>query len=207
MSAPQKEGPALNGLQAILDQIQQDAQTQAEEVLAAARADAHATLESARQEAERRSQAILESAQEEAVRIRQQGESAAQMEKRDQVLRCKQRLIRELLEQVCTALEAAPEKEYFDTILRLAGQYVRPGHCVMFLNEHDLNRLPADFEKRLQNVSPLWTITLSQEARPLESGFLLVYGQVDVNCSFRALMEERLDLLRDEAGKMLFTPV
>ena len=56
-------------------------------------------MESAQEEAQRRSQAILEEAQKGADAIRERAESAALLEKRDGLLRCKQQLIREALGQ------------------------------------------------------------------------------------------------------------
>lgn len=84
----------MTGLEAILAHIEQEAQAEAQGLLDAAQAEAQATLESAQEEAQRRSQAILEEAQKGADAIRERAESAALLEKRDGLLRCKQQLIR-----------------------------------------------------------------------------------------------------------------
>ena len=110
----------MTGLEAILAHIEQEAQAEAQGLLDAAQAEAQATLERAQEEAQRRSQAILEEAQKGADAIRERAESAALLEKRDGLLRCKQQLIREALGQVCQELEQAPAQEYFSLLLELA---------------------------------------------------------------------------------------
>ena len=52
----------MTGLEAILDQIQQEAASQAEELLSAARTEAESTLAAAREEAQRQSGEILSQA-------------------------------------------------------------------------------------------------------------------------------------------------
>ena len=101
----------MTGLEAILAEIEKDARTQAEELLAQARADAQQTLEEAKAQAQKRSEAILEEAQRQADTLRERAESAALLEKRDQVLRYKQQLIREAVGQVLASLEEAPAEE------------------------------------------------------------------------------------------------
>ena len=85
----------MTGLEAILAQIEKDAQSQAEALLSIARQEAQDSLEEAQQEAQRQSKEVLDRAQAQADAIRQRAESAALLEKRDQLLLCKQRLIRE----------------------------------------------------------------------------------------------------------------
>ena len=98
----------MTGLEAILDQIQQEAASQAEELLSAARTEAESTLAAAREKAQRQSGEILSQAQRQADAIRERAESAARLEKRNQLLACKQQLIREAVSKVCDSLENAP---------------------------------------------------------------------------------------------------
>ncbi len=197
----------MTGLETILKQIESDAQAQAEEILSEAKAQANTTLEAAKLEGERRSKEIMDQAQRRADSIRARAESAALLVKRDQILQCKQQLIRTALRQVCNALETAPEEQYFQILLGMAERFAQPGDGQMFLNAFDLNRLPPDFEANLDRVSPSGKITLSKTPREIESGFLLVYGDVDINCTFSALFEGAMDQLRDVAGEILFAQV
>ena len=154
----------MTGLEAILAHIEQEAQAEAQGLLDAAQAEAQATLESAQEEAQRRSQAILEEAQKGADAIRERAESAALLEKRDGLLRCKQQLIREALGQVCQELEQAPAQEYFSLLLELVGRWAQPGDGVLYLNARDLQRLPQGFQEELERIAPQGKIALSPPA-------------------------------------------
>ena len=53
-------------------------------------------------------------------------------------------------------------------------------------------------------VNTVGQVTISPKAHNVESGFLLVYGGVDINCTFRAIFEDAYEQLRDTAGRLLF---
>ncbi len=118
-------------------------------------------MESAQEEAQRRSQAILDEAQRRADAIRERAESAALLEKRDGLLRCKQQLIREALGQVCASWRSAPAEEYFSLLLELVGRWAQPGTGVLYLNARDLQRLPEEFQEELERIAPQGKIALS----------------------------------------------
>lgn len=195
----------MTGLETILAQIEQDAQNQAEALLSVAKKEAQDTLENAQKEAEQQSKAILEEAQAQADAIRERAESSAQLEKRDQLLRCKQQLIRETLDKVCDSLEDAPVEEYFSILLELAIRSAQPGEGVLYLNARDLERLPSNFQQELDRETPQGKITVSQTPRQLESGFVLVYGPIEMDCTFPALFRDAYDQLRDAVGTILFS--
>ncbi len=195
----------MTGLEAILAQIEKDAQSQAEALLSVAKKDAQDTLEEAQKEAEQQSKAVLDNAQVQANAIRERAESAALLEKRDQLLRCKQQLIREALDQVCTSMENAPVEEYFSILLELAVRSAQPGEGVLYLNAKDLKRLPANFQQELDKETPQGKITVSSTPRDLESGFVLVYGPIEMDCTFPALFRAAYDQLRDAVGTILFS--
>ena len=44
------------------------------------------------------------------------------------------------------------------------------------------------------------SLTVSGETRRMEGGFVLVYGGVEENCSFRALFDSRKDELQDKVN-------
>lgn len=195
----------MTGLEAILAQIEQDAQNQAEALLSVAKKEAQETLENAQREAEQQSKAILDEAQAQADAIRERAESSAQLEKRDQLLRCKQQLIREALDKICDSMEDAPAEEYFSILLELAVRSAQPGEGILYLNARDLERLPANFQQELDRETPQGKITVSQTPRQLESGFVLVYGPIEMDCTFPALFRDAYDQLRDAVGTILFS--
>ena len=61
-----------------------------------------------------------------------------------------------------------------------------------------------DFSAQLKMAVPGTNITVSNTPCNIPDGFLLVYGGIDVNCTFASLFEAAGDTLQDLAGGMLF---
>ena len=80
------------------------------------------------------------------------------------------------------------------------------GECTAYLGSADLARLPADFEARLCSALSAKgsTCTLSKEAARIESGIMLVYGDIEVNCTFEAVIESSAEELKARIGEMIF---
>ena len=45
---------------------------------------------------------------------------------------------------------------------------------------------------------------VSRDAVPIENGFVLLYGDIEVNCTLRAVFDERMDDLKDLLNPLLF---
>lgn len=131
----------------------------------------------------------------------------AQMKRR--ILSGKVELIDEAVEKALKKLEALPDKEYFELLARLAGRNMRKGEGVISLSAKDLKRVPESFAAALKKAAAEkgGTVTLSKEAAPISDGFILSYGLISENCSFRAIMEAEKDAVRDTAACELFGQV
>lgn len=194
----------MTGLESIINQIAGDARQEADAILAEAKAKADKAAAEAKEEAKRQADAILQKGEQDAKEIRERAQSAAELAKRNQMLSFKQGLIQEAVEGARAAMEGAPDKEYFDSLLELYKRFAQKGQGEMRLNEKDLKRLPDDFLARMKQAVPEADMHISQKPAGIESGFLLVYGGMDINCTFRAVFEDAYDELRDAAGKLLF---
>ena len=194
----------MTGLESILSQIAGDGQKEAEEVLSVSKAKAAETVQKAQAEAKEQAAAVLKDAERRAQDIRDRAQSAAELEKRNQMLVFKQELIRQAVGAAQESLENAPDGEYFETLLKLYCRFAQEGRGEMRLNKRDLARLPDDFLARMRKAVPGAEVTISPKPQNIENGFLLVYGGVDINCTFQAIFEDAYDELRDAAGRLLF---
>ena len=194
----------MTGLEAILSQISGDARQQADELLSEAKEKAEKILDTAKEEAAKKAQDILQEGKKKAHDIRDRADSAAMLARRNAMLAFKQQVIRDAIDSTRASLESAPDKEYFAMLLQLAARFAGEGKGEMRLNRRDLERLPASFEADLKQAAPQADITVSKEPTDIENGFLLVYGGIDVNCTFRAVFEEADGELRDMMGSILF---
>lgn len=194
----------MTGLESIINQIAGDGQKEAGEILAEARKKADEIAENAKAQGAEKVRAVLKDGERRAQDIRDRAQSAAELEQRNQMLVFKQELIRQAVDAARESLENAPDEEYFNTLLTLYKRFAQEGRGEMYLNKKDIDRLPDDFLARMRKAVPEAEVTISPKPQKIESGFLLVYGGVDINCTFRAIFEDASDQLRDAAGKLLF---
>lgn len=197
----------MTGLETILNQINEDARREADEQTAAARAEADEIIAAAKEQAAKAAAEIIADGEEKAKSIRSRAESAAQLEHRNAMLTFKQQVIREAVDSTRGALENAPADEYFEVILQLVSRFAAEGSAEMRMNRRDLERKPGDFAEKLKAAAPKTDITISSEACDIDSGFILAYGGIDINCTFKAIFEDAEGELRDAVGKILFPAV
>ena len=122
------------------------------------------------------------------------------------MLSCKVELIEQTIEKTIEKLKGLPDKEYFDMILSLADKHIQSGKGIISFGSRDLSRIPSDFEGRINELAKKkgGQIVLSDKPSDIEDGFILSYGLISENCSFRSMMESEKDSIRDTAARVLF---
>ena len=197
----------MTGLEKIIEKIGLDAQNAGAEVQA--KADAHCAelLDNARAQCER----IDAQAEADAVALRadilSRGESGAQMQRKNRILKAKQEMIHGVIDAAKKKLLGLDGIDYFVLLGKLAEKYAQSGDGVMFLSEADLARVPAYFRGTLAEIGQKkgGSLTLSDEPRDLNGGFVLAYGGIEENCTFEALFEENKERLQDVVREKLFS--
>ncbi len=197
----------MTGLDAILEAIEQDGQRAAQEILSQAREQAEEIGRQGQRDAIRRRGEILEDAPRQARHEAERVRTAAQREQRRILLEARQALIRESIRQAEESLAQLEAADYFAVLLRLAAAHALPQAGEMVLSPRDRERLPADFPGKLQEVLPEGaSLTISARTEPgIQGGFLLVYGGIEENCTFRALFDAKEEELQDLANRVLFS--
>jgi V/A-type H+-transporting ATPase subunit E len=77
----------------------------------------------------------------------------------------------------------------------------------IIFSETDKKRLPQDFQAKIQTTLaniPGASLTISDRAASIDGGFILVYGEVEENCSFDAIFSASKDMLQDKVSGILF---
>lgn len=135
--------------------------------------------------------------------------NAADAEMKRRILSCKVELIDEVIEKTLDKLKNLPDKAYFDMLARIAGRHLRSGEGIISLSEKDLKRVPSDFVSNLsEHAGEInGTIKLASEPADIEDGFILSYGLISENCSFRSIMESETEEVRDIAAREIFGQV
>ena len=197
----------MSGLNKLVEQIKSSAKNAADARLQEAKLQAESVLQQAEKNAKKESERILQEAEIRAADGMERSKSTAALQKRRAILSAKQQMIEETIQKARNTLQAMPADEYFDLIGKMVSRYALPQSGHMILSQQDLNRLPVDFEQRLnQEILPKGgSLTISSENRHIDGGFVLVYGDVEENCAFEAIFSSKYDILQDKIHEFLFT--
>ena len=171
------------------DKINSDAEKQAADIIAAAREEAESEAEKIKAAAEKKAELIINS-----------GKSSAELLKRDTALKCRRGLIEKALITVADTVNAYSDKDYFDFLLTLIKKEKLNGKGEVYLSVKDKARDTAAFKSELSALD----LTLSDTFADINGGFILKYGDIQINGELSALIHEKRDVLTDELNKALF---
>ena len=171
------------------DKINSDAEKQAADIIAAAKAEAETDAGKIRAAAEKKAELIINS-----------GKSSAGLLKRDTALNCRRELIEKALNFVADTVNAYGDKDYFDFLLTLIKKEKLNGKGEVYLSVKDKARDIAAFKSELSALD----LTLSDTFADINGGFILKYGDIQINGELSALIHEKRDVLTDELNKALF---
>ena len=196
----------MAGLDKMMSQILDDASREANEITKRSQEEADAIIAQAKEECVRmeevskEKQANLKKSQEERIA------SSAQLKKRQTILLAKQQIISEMIESAYKELLSLSDSEYFVMVEKMLQKFVLAKAGQIYFSEKDLNRMPSGFEAKIEEIASKngGSLTLVKEAKEVDGGFILVYGGVEENCTFRALLNAKRDDLADKVQRLLF---
>ena len=195
----------MNGIEKITARIQQDSQKEIDAVLAEARAKAGEITAKARAEAQAVGDEVLAQGRRAAAEREDRLASTAQMECRKAVLAAKQDVIEEAFEQAHKQLLALPQEKYIALLADLAVQASVTGKEKLIFSAPDRARVgKAVAAAANEKIGPDAALTLAEETRPMDGGFILSDGAVEVNCTFDTLIRLQRGALSGEVAKVLF---
>ena len=196
----------MTGLEKIIQEILDEADSAAAEVLAKAKLQAQAITDEAKKQGEIQSRNILQQSEVDAADCLSRAKSAAALQKRKRILAAKQQIIQEVINRARQQLYSLPQEQYFAMILKMAVKYVLPQKGVIAFSKTDFERLPEKFEAALNDAvkEKGAALQISNETRDIDGGFILIYGGVEQNCSFQALFEAEQEKMLDRVHELLF---
>ncbi len=227
----------MEGIEKITARIAQDAQAEADEILAQAQAQADEVRAQAQAQAEKLSADILSRGEKAAAERLERLKSAAQMERRKLELSAKQEVLGEAFDKALEQLCSLPEKEYVDLLTQLALEASSTGREQLVFSQKDRARVGkqvvvAANEAMVKNVAPelpgsltdtkvgaflgkvvnstaamvagTGMLTLSERTAPIRGGFIMVDGDVEINCAFETLVRLQREKLEKEVANVLF---
>lgn len=195
----------MAGLDEILKKIADNSKRQCDIIISNAKRESDAVLNEARKKGEEAAAAIIEQAQAQANASIQRASSSARAYKSRALLATKVAIISDVHDQAIKRLKSLPDTEYTDVIRKLAIRFASPGDGELCLSPADASRLPTGFEDNLNAELKQKGASLRLKTRDQNSGgFILVYGDIELNCTFEALLEDKREQLKDSINRELF---
>ena len=184
----------------IIDDIMLEARKEAESMVDKAKSDADAVIEAAKAECD-----AIEANEEklrktETDRLIKRRASARATRERSRLLEIKHDI---LTEETQRAFLAASKTIDDDAMLALMKRRLRAGECVMYLPK---GAKKDGFVKRARALAAEngCKMTVSYDRENVKSGFVLVYGGIEENCTFEALFAEKRSEIEERAAQLLF---
>jgi V/A-type H+-transporting ATPase subunit E len=196
----------MSGLDDILNLIEAQQKQTEDSIMKSAADKARKIKAEGAEKAQKAYEEHLEKAKAQAEKDFENSCASADAAMKRKILACKVELIDETIEKTIDKLKKLPEKEYFELILKLAERHLKPDKGILSLGKADLARVSGDFENQLNTIASKngGSIQLSKEPADIDDGFILNYGLISENCSFRAIIESEKDEIRDTAARALF---
>ena len=197
----------MTGLEKITDQIQEEAKASAAGRLEAAQKEADAILAEAKDAcAAMEAEAAQKNA---AMKANYEGrvKSSAEQQRRTGLLRAKQEIIAEVIEEAYVTLKQKDVQSYFLTMEKILKTYALAEAGEIYFSAEDLARMPGDFEKKIAAAAKEkgGSLVLKKEPKAIADGFVLAYGGVEENCTLKALFDAKKDELQDKVNAILFS--
>lgn len=170
-------------------EILRNAKTAAEQVITRAEADARSAAEEFEARANAAAQAKIE-------------RSAANdiMNGKRAVLEKKQELIRDTITKVRRELSETRDARYYEVLKAFLDRSATGEAGVAVLCAKDTANPDEDFYGALTKHG----LTISDNTIAADGGFVLIYGSIEINCTFEAVFDECADELSDMLSVRLF---
>ena len=161
----------MDGLKHILSEIEKDASAQVRQIEEEAKKDAENIITRAKLGAQKQAETIIALAEKKAKQKEENAKSSAEL------------LIKK-------AILSAKSDVVASGIYSLISKYAQSGNGEIMLNERDLKRLPDGFIERANALLSGGSLSLCKSSADISGGAVLVYGMIEENCSFEALLSE-----------------
>lgn len=191
----------MTGLENIIREIETESAETVSDILGKANGAAAVTLRDAEKAAEQLKESFRREAERKAAETADRAAANDEMELKRAILKKKQEIIRETLDGTRRALTETRDKGYFEMLTSLLSRYAAEGKAgEILMTDADKKAMTKDFEAAVSAHG----LKVSDKALAADSGFVLVYGSIEINCTIDAIFDAYADELSDMLGAFLF---
>ncbi|MGI6095979.1 MAG: V-type ATP synthase subunit E [Lachnospiraceae bacterium] len=196
----------MTGLDKMKNQILDEANTSAKEKLETAKAEAAVLLEEAKAETAALCESISQKSDADVKNYKERVKSSSDLQRKKEILQAKQEVIADVLDKAYEKLQSLDDAAYFGMLEKMLEKFALPQAGEVFFSAADLKRMPEGFAGKVEQIAAAkgGSLVISKEERNLEGGFVLAYGGIEENCTFKAMFEAKKDELSDKVHSLLF---
>ncbi|HCT91398.1 MAG TPA: hypothetical protein DF613_08490 [Lachnospiraceae bacterium] len=196
----------MAGLDNIVSEILAEANAAAESVRQAAQHEAEEIAKAAAAQSRQECEALEAKAGQARDTEVARTKSSADLQRRQRLLAAKQEIIAGVIDKAYEEIFRLDDAAYFELVKKMLGRYVLDKEGEICFNERDKKRLPKDFADVISEAAKAkgGSLVLSDEVRRIDGGFVLIYGGIEENCSFKALFAAERDRLTDRVYQFVF---
>lgn len=194
----------MNGIEKITQRISADAQAEIDRVLGEARAEAEKITARYKAQADAEAAELDAKNKKAAAEREERLAGTAQMEARKAALAAKQEMVEQAYALALKKLRSLPEDKYTAVLADLLVQASSTGKEEVIFSDKDRREVgQAAVDKANKDGGK--KLTLSDETRSIQGGFILRSENVEVNCAFDTLVRLQRAETAGEVVKKLFS--
>lgn len=195
----------MNGIEKITERIAAQSDADVKALMDRANAQAKAIYDGYQAAADQDYAETLKKGESDAAQRVERLGSVAQLEARKLQLKTKQEMLEEAFALAYRKLLELPEDQYAQLLTRLAVNASQTGSEALVFSQTDRSRygkrVVIAANELLEQQGKPGKLTLSEESRPFQGGLYVQNGNVEVNCTFAALIRlEKEKTAKDVAG-------
>lgn len=196
----------MTGIEVIINQILDEAKAKEKEILEEAEVEILEISKHAKDEVQKYENDLYNKYENDLKNYQSVALLMAEQKKKRVILNAKQEYIESILNKTYNKLVDSDVDVYFEYVLKLVKKYALAEEGVIVFNEKDRARMPKDLMDKIKSIAieKNGTLTLSDKTRKIDSGFVLVYGGIEENCTFKSLMDVDKEKLHDLVNEMVF---
>ena len=196
----------MSGLDNIVEEIRNQSKQEADEILKEADAFCKDYMDKIKKDVEAEVVSIENKALADRKLYEEKTVSGMEFLERNSILRAKQQVIEQAIDKARESIASLGDEEYFNILEKLLRKNVQQGNGRICFSKKDLDRIPKDFEDRVKEIATenQGELVIDKEPANIKDGFVLVYGEIEENCTLKALFDSNIDRIKDIANKQLF---
>ncbi len=197
----------MTGLEKILDEIKAQSRQAVEQIESEGRKIADDMIKE-QEEKINSKKAVFEKELEQTSKLDlEKGISSAISQKKKMILEEKQNIISDIIEKSKNYIKNLSKDEYMTFLEKIALKYAHKEEGKIRLTASDKDSIGQELVSRLNaklSENSKGTLVLDDQVSNEKSGFVIIYKDVEENCSLEAIFSEKRELLEDKINSFLF---